>query len=140
MSDIPRNKRDRYDYRNLVALLRFSNGALGIVDNSIESTYGYDIRTEVLGGNGVVKVDNRPEHMTTVRTHDNIKVGGFPWYAHMFQSAYLAELSSFAGAILKDSECAVTTLDGTRSILLSICADVALRTGNETKLPRVAWI
>ena len=45
------------DWDTSVAMLRFRNGALGVVETSRHSAWGYDIRTEVAGATGKVVVD-----------------------------------------------------------------------------------
>ncbi len=45
------------DFDTSVAVLRFRDGALGVVETSRHSAWGYDIRTEVAGAVGKVVVD-----------------------------------------------------------------------------------
>ncbi len=47
-----------------VIVLRFTNGALGTIDNSRKAVYGYDQRLEVFCSNGTAMADNEAE--TTV--------------------------------------------------------------------------
>ncbi len=49
------------DFDTSVAMLRFRNGALGVVETSRHSAWGYDIRTEVSGSNAKVVVDPRDQ-------------------------------------------------------------------------------
>jgi myo-inositol 2-dehydrogenase/D-chiro-inositol 1-dehydrogenase len=128
-----------YGYQNLVVSLQFINGALGIIDNSIVSRYGYDIRTEILGRKGIVKVDNRPVHSATVRRGDEIYAAAYPWYATKFQPAYLSEVSSFVQSIVNDTKPLVTPLDGARSLMLSICANDSLHSHEVVRLSPLSW-
>ena len=45
------------DFDTAVTMLRFRNGALGVVETARHSAWGYDIRTEVAGRLGKVVVD-----------------------------------------------------------------------------------
>ena len=45
------------DFDTAVTMLRFRNGALGVVETARHSAWGYDIRTEVAGAVGKVVVD-----------------------------------------------------------------------------------
>jgi len=49
------------DIDTATTLLRFSSGALGVVENSRRAVYGYDIVTEVFGENGKIVVQAEPK-------------------------------------------------------------------------------
>jgi myo-inositol 2-dehydrogenase / D-chiro-inositol 1-dehydrogenase len=68
------------DWDTSVAMLRFRNGALGVVETARHSAWGYDIRTEVAGSANKVVIDQG---------------GGFDSFTDRFQDAYRRELASF---------------------------------------------
>ena len=78
-----------------VATLRLSNGALASVDISLQSVYGYDVRAEVLGSEGSVKIAVDQEtpvlHLSRQGAcHD------YPyWYLDRFGRAYEEEIRAF---------------------------------------------
>jgi myo-inositol 2-dehydrogenase/D-chiro-inositol 1-dehydrogenase len=47
------------DFDTAVVLLRFRGGAIGTIDNSRKSTFGYDQRVEILGSKGKIASENR---------------------------------------------------------------------------------
>jgi myo-inositol 2-dehydrogenase / D-chiro-inositol 1-dehydrogenase len=61
------------DADTAVTLLRFVNGALGVVETSHHSSWGYDIRTEVAGAIGKVVVE-APQKTPLLFARDSIRV------------------------------------------------------------------
>ena len=45
-----------------VVQLRFDNGAFAVAEASFQAVYGYDVRGEVFGSNGVLLAGRAPEH------------------------------------------------------------------------------
>ncbi len=83
------------DWDTSVAMLRFRSGALGVLETSRHSAWGYDIRTEVSGSIGKVVVDGAQK---TPATH----LRRFGWEGDLYQSfpdrfevAYRQELVAF---------------------------------------------
>jgi myo-inositol 2-dehydrogenase / D-chiro-inositol 1-dehydrogenase len=83
------------DWDTSVAMLRFHNGALGVIETSRHSAWGYDIRTEVSGAAGKVVVDGAQK---TPATH----LRRFGWEGDLYESfpdrfevAYRRELEAF---------------------------------------------
>ena len=68
------------DWDTSVAMLRFRNGALGVVETARHSAWGYDIRTEVAGATGKIVVDEGE---------------GFESFTDRFEVAYRRELECF---------------------------------------------
>ncbi len=112
-----------------VATLRLSNGAVGSVDISLQSSYGYDVRAEVLGSEGGVQVSLDREtpvlHLTRQGAcHD------YPyWYLDRFGAAYEAELRTFVECVLADAAPPVTGEDGRAATVIAIAANRSLSTG-----------
>ncbi len=60
------------DIDNAVTSLYFKSGALGTIDLSRNGVYGYDIRTEILGTEGTLKIGYLRETPILVMTKDGI--------------------------------------------------------------------
>ena len=76
-------------------MLKFRNGALGVVETARHSEWGYDIRTEVAGAVGKVVVDGGQKTPATVSRE-------FGWEGDLYEtsrtasrSAYRRELEAF---------------------------------------------
>ena len=51
-----------------VVVLKFPSGALCVIDNSRQTSYGYDVRAEVLGVNGMATLRNPLENQVLLST------------------------------------------------------------------------
>ena len=51
-----------------VIVLKFPSGALCIIDNSRQTSYGYDVRAEVLGSRGMATLKNPLENTVVLST------------------------------------------------------------------------
>ncbi len=87
------------DWDTSVAMLKFRDGALGVVETARHSTWGYDIRTEVAGAVGKVVVDGGQK---TPATH----LRTFGWEGDLYENfpdrfalAFRRELEAFFEAL-----------------------------------------
>jgi myo-inositol 2-dehydrogenase/D-chiro-inositol 1-dehydrogenase len=83
------------DVDTAVTMLRFRNGALGVVEMSRHSAWGYDIRTEVAGALGKVVVE--APHKTPVVYSRRFGFEGdhFENFPDRFEVAYRLEFEAF---------------------------------------------
>ncbi len=83
------------DWDTSVIMLRFRDGALGVVETARHSRWGYDIRAEVSGAVGKVVVDGGQmtpaTHFRDVATESDL----FPDFMDRFDVAYRRELEVF---------------------------------------------
>ena len=56
------------DIDTAVVVLKFENGALGVIDNSRAAGYGYECSTEVMGSKATARIDNPHRHGYEWRT------------------------------------------------------------------------
>src|SRR5262249_41188345 len=83
------------DIDNAVINLTSENGSLGVIDLTRNGVYGYDIRTEVLGTQGTVKVGYLRETPIVVMTKEGVTHDTVPWFMERFGEAYVAQLQNF---------------------------------------------
>jgi predicted dehydrogenase len=83
------------DIDNAIVSLYFTSGALGSVDLSRNGTYGYDIRTEILGTNGSVQIGYLRETPILLMKKEGIIHDAVPYFFERFERAYLTQLKSF---------------------------------------------
>jgi myo-inositol 2-dehydrogenase/D-chiro-inositol 1-dehydrogenase len=120
------------DVDTAVITMRLANGALGVIDCSRQTNYGYDQRFEVFGSKGSVVVENTTP--TTVissstagvvadRPHEN--------FVGRYREAFIAELSAFVAAVREGSPVRV----GAKDALAAVKAAGAAKASHETHLP-----
>lgn len=122
------------EHDTALALLTFENGALGTLEVGLRTSYGYDIRTEVLGEKGRVHIerDRRPD----LTVYDE-RGGNFDRPRHFterFPEAYIAEMTTFARNVLAGQPVTPTPRDGLYTLRLALAAQHALVSGETVKV------
>ena len=83
------------DWDTSLVMLRFANGALGVVETARHSAWGYEIRTEVAGATAKVVVDADRRTPATL-LHDQAATDDrFESFPDRFEVAYRRELEAF---------------------------------------------
>ncbi|MDA4115259.1 MAG: Gfo/Idh/MocA family oxidoreductase [Thaumarchaeota archaeon] len=127
--------RSQPDQHTVVTNLSMANGVLAQVEASRMSSYGYDVRVEVLGTKGVLFT--RPDAPTGMRvvkgSHESI--ASYSWYADRFKEAYRLEMESFVDCIVKDAEPKVTAQDGKAAVEVATAARKSMQEGKAVNLP-----
>jgi predicted dehydrogenase len=122
---------------HVIVLLRFESGALGVVENSLASGYGFDCRCEITGSEGTLRID-RP-HLSAVEC---LSAGrsGFrltSTFLQRFADAYPRELEAFAAAVAGTGRVEVGGADGLAAVVLAHAAERSLEQGASVRLRRV---
>lgn len=120
------------------AVLRFENGAIGILETSRRSSFGHDQRIEALGSKGCVMDDNEYENNVRFFTHDGYHGAKVPYhFPERYKEAYFVELRDFAQAVNQRTAPPVTGFDGLQAVLI---AEAAARSAKSGKLEPVERI
>lgn len=121
---------DDVDYA--VVLLRFANGALGVVQESWRAPYGYDIRAEVHGSKGKVVAEVDEKYPTTLYDNRGKISERHDQFVERFRDAYQAELQAFVDALHTGITPSPGIEDGLQAVRIAVAATRSRRTG--------AWI
>jgi len=126
------------DIDTAVALLKFKNDALGIIDNSRQAVYGYDQRAEVFGSEGCVIADNRPSNTVEIYTKKSIKKDKIPYFfLERYKDSYINELIFFFNCLKKNINPSPNSEDALQSILV---AKAAQKSYNENRAVKISEI
>jgi myo-inositol 2-dehydrogenase/D-chiro-inositol 1-dehydrogenase len=123
------------DVDTAVVTLRTEAGALGVISNSRRAVYGYDQRLEVLGSNGLLKVENRAP--TALEIADGEAVAqDKPHYFFLerYAEAYRLELDHFISCVATGTEPSVAARDGLEALRLAEAALQSSQTGQPVRL------
>ena len=115
-----------------VVVLRFANGALGVIDNSRSARFGYECSTEVMGTLATARVD--APHGHEWRTPGQAAHGLPRDFAERYPQAYAAELDAFARCVRSGERPAVTGRDALAASDLAAACDESWRTGTTVKI------
>jgi scyllo-inositol 2-dehydrogenase (NAD+) len=122
------------DIDNAVTSLYFTSGALGTIDLSRNGVYGYDIRTEILGTEGTLKIGYLRETPILVMTKDGITHDTVPYFTERFEQAYITQLQDFVGNVLQGKPPAVTCADGVAALQASAAATLSFKENRPVKI------
>jgi len=126
---------ERYqDVDNAVVIMKLQGGIIATIENSRQAVYGYDVRAEVLGSEGAIRIEHSHETPVTHYSRTGVCEDHVYWFIERFASAYRAEILSFIRSVIEDTEPAVTGIDGRKATVLGLAADRSLRTGKPVRV------
>ncbi|HBN55192.1 MAG TPA: inositol 2-dehydrogenase [Lachnospiraceae bacterium] len=130
---------DQYDdVDTAIIMMKFANGALGVIDNSRAAHYGYDQRTEVHCDKGCVQVSNDLNNQAMISTAEGVEIAKPTWFfLERYNDAFIAEAEAFAEAVLNDTDTPVTGTDGLAPVKIALAAAKSLKEGRIVKLDEI---
>ncbi len=118
------------DVDTCVIMLRFANGALGVIDNSRQAVYGYDQRVEVFGSKGCITADNETANNTVLYTQQGVACEKPLWFfLERYNEAFVQEACGFVDACLGNGETLVGAFDGLQPVKIAIAAKKSWQLG-----------
>ena len=118
------------DVDTAIVMLKFANGAIGVIDNSRVANYGYDQRTEVHCDKGCVQVSNDLDNQAMISTREGVEIAKPTWFfLERYNDAFITEEKDFVDAILNDTEVPVTGHDGLMPVIIAMAAGKSLKEG-----------
>ncbi len=126
------------DVDTAIVMLKFANGAIGVIDNSRVANYGYDQRTEVHCDKGCVQVSNDLDNQAMISTREGVEIAKPTWFfLERYNDAFITEEKDFVDAILNDTEVPVTGHDGLMPVIIAMAAGKSLKEGRPVKLSEI---
>lgn len=113
------------DIDNGITNINFETGTLGVVDLSRNAVYGYDIRTEILGTKGTLKIGYLRETPILVMSKQGICHDTVPYFMERFGDAYIAQLQNFVNNLSEGKEPSITCTDGIEALKISLAAKLS---------------
>jgi predicted dehydrogenase len=124
--------------------MKFSRGTLGAVENYMQSGYGYDVRTEIVGSKGTIIMGYLQQTAEVVLTAAGAKTDVVDHFLVRFADGYLNEMRDFVQTIRADREPKVDGFDGRQAVAVAAAAERSYREGravvvqNRTRASRAA--
>ncbi|WP_100331167.1 Gfo/Idh/MocA family oxidoreductase [Bacillus xiapuensis] len=100
------------DVDQSITYLNFRRGAAANVEGGRNSTFGYDIRGEVVGTEGAIQIGSLQHHDYIILTKQKSSFDNIPSFPIKFQEAFLLELRHFIDCIREDKKPEVDENDG----------------------------
>jgi myo-inositol 2-dehydrogenase/D-chiro-inositol 1-dehydrogenase len=115
------------DIDTSVISLRFDTDALGMIDNSRRSGFGYDVRTEVFGSEGALMIGYSRDTPMLRLDANGIHSDHIHWFLERFDQAYIDELKVFVDSIVDDTPPPITGEDARAALALAYAAEASRR-------------
>ncbi|WP_396917276.1 Gfo/Idh/MocA family oxidoreductase [Mycolicibacterium sp.] len=107
-----------------VVQMRFDNRAFAIAEASFQAVYGYDVRGEIFGSNGVLLAGREPAQAGRLNTE-------------LFHDAYVAQFAHFVDSVRAGTTPSVTGHDARVALEIALAAAQSVRTGAPVTLAGV---
>ncbi len=133
----PEFKKEYSIYHDVyVAILRFENNGIGLIDGGCPVGYGYDARIEILGTEGFIMVgDVKGSSLLLCKSDKKAVTETFQSWRNRFYEGYIGEAESFLRAIIEDRPPEVTGEDGKKALELVLAAIESMKENKPVQLP-----
>ncbi|MGO9124378.1 MAG: Gfo/Idh/MocA family oxidoreductase [Terriglobales bacterium] len=121
-----------------VVNLKYRHGAIGNVESFVQSTYGYDIRTEIVGSAGSILVGSLQQSSATFLTRNGAVQTLADHFLARFSDAYVSEVRDFVHNLLNDRPPRVSGEDGLRALEIAVAAENSYLEGKPCGVSQVA--
>jgi myo-inositol 2-dehydrogenase / D-chiro-inositol 1-dehydrogenase len=125
------------DWDTSVIMLRFVNGALGVIETARHSEWGYDIRTEVAGAKAKVVVDGGQKTPATVSRHFGWEGDLYESFPDRFEDAYRRQLESFFAALAAGDPVGPGPDDALETLRLALACTRSWRDGRPVRVAEI---
>lgn len=111
------------DVDTAIITLRFTNGAIGTIDNSRQAIYGYDQRVEVFGSNGMIQAhNNTPDQDFYFNAEGVHSARPLYFFLERYMESFVAEMREFVQSIQENTSPPVTGIDGRIPVVIGMAA------------------
>jgi myo-inositol 2-dehydrogenase / D-chiro-inositol 1-dehydrogenase len=125
------------DFDTALAMLRFENGAMGVVETARHSRWGYDIRTEVAGAEGKVVIEAVQKTAATFSHDFGFHGDHFESFPDRFEAAFRLELEAFIEAVRSGRQPSPGPQDALETLRLAIACTRSRAEGRPVRLSEV---
>lgn len=127
-----------HDVDTALVLLKFANGAIGMIENSRAARFGYDQRVEVHCDKGSVQDFNDPIDTAVISTKDGVySTNPKYFFLERYNDAFIAEAQAFVDAVINDTDTLVNGKDGLMPVLIAKAAQKSFEEGRTVKLSEI---
>jgi myo-inositol 2-dehydrogenase / D-chiro-inositol 1-dehydrogenase len=127
-----------HSYDTALVTITFQSGALATADASFWAAYGYDVRAEVQGTEGMVTAGAERAHSATLHDRAGSHAERAFWFLDVFRDAYVAELSAFVDCVQSGARPACTGADGRAALLIALAAMRSIELGRLVDVDELA--
>ena len=125
------------DSDTAVVMLKFRNGALGVVETTRRSKWGYDIRTEVAGAEAKVVIEAPQKTPVTISREFGARYHHYENFPDRFEVAYRLELQAFFDALKEGRKPSPGAEDALETLRLAIAVTRSWKENRPVKVSEI---
>jgi myo-inositol 2-dehydrogenase/D-chiro-inositol 1-dehydrogenase len=110
-------------------LIRFDNGAIATAEANFSASYGYDVRAEAFGSDGMVTAGSQEHTAMRLYTEAGMTQQTVRANTDLFFDAYTAELAHFVECVRTGTIPSVTGRDARGALAIALAAMESVRSG-----------
>lgn len=126
------------DIDTCTVTIRFESGALGTIDASRRSGFGYDVRTEIFGSKGAVMIGEGRETPLYRYDSEGVWSDHIYWFLERFDDAYVDEIRAFVTCIRDETPVSITGADGRAALAMAYAAEASVQENAPVPMSRFA--
>jgi myo-inositol 2-dehydrogenase/D-chiro-inositol 1-dehydrogenase len=126
------------DIDTCVVNIKFASGALGAIDASRRSGFGYDVRTEIFGSKSAVMIGDGRETPLIKLDSNGVWSDHIYWFLERFDAAYVEEIRTFVNCIRQHEPVPVTGTDGRAALAMAYAAEASVAENAPVAMSRFA--
>ena len=126
------------DIDTCAVILKYENGAMGLIDNSRQAVYGYDQRVEVFGSKGMAKAENDTPNRVELYVKDFTRLDKIPFFfLERYMQSYTDEMKEFYNCLIENKEPSCTGYDGLMATVVAKAALKSLKENSPVKIKEI---
>jgi myo-inositol 2-dehydrogenase/D-chiro-inositol 1-dehydrogenase len=126
------------DVDTALVVLVHEDGCITTIDNSRQTSYGYDQRVEVFGSGGMAASENPLRHTGVVRTAEGTSRPPLPdFFLERYVPSYIREWEAFAAALSSGEATPVGIEDARAPLVIGLAAVRSLEEGRPVRVEEV---
>ncbi len=125
------------DFDTALTMLRFENGAMGVIETARHSEWGYDIRTEVAGATGKVVIEDPQKTPATFSRRFGFEGDHFENFPDRFETAFRLEVEAFIEAVQEGRSPTPGPEDALETLRLALACTISRAEGRPVRLDEV---
>jgi myo-inositol 2-dehydrogenase / D-chiro-inositol 1-dehydrogenase len=130
------------DSDTTTTMLRFKNGAVGVIENSRTSTYGYDVTTEIFGTKGKLVLDATPktpiwQYGQNANGTGALTADHYDFFMDRFKEAYKLELEAFFKSLEQNTPPNPGATDALESLRLALAVTRSYQEKRSVRLEEI---
>jgi myo-inositol 2-dehydrogenase/D-chiro-inositol 1-dehydrogenase len=129
---------DAGDVDTALVVLEHENGCITTIDNSRQTSYGYDQRVEVFGPGGMAASENPLQHTGVMRSAEGTTAPALPeFFLERYIPSYLREWEAFVAAVSRGEDTPVGVADARAPLVIGLAAARSLHEGRPVRVEEV---